>query len=108
MRRAPFAPLVLAVRQEMSSLAELLRRDDLVFDAKPRAVPLLRLPAELAPKAVRLAETIVAYQLNKADDESLQKLLRDVIKKPELRVCARRPQRSASSRAFAPAARSAG
>ena len=88
------------------SLADLMKRNG-EFEAKPRAAPLLRLPAELAPKArrtlalsirsrltalaaafqaLRLAETVVAYQLSKADDEALQKLLRDVIKRPELRV----------------------
>ena len=96
------------------ALAELLRRSDLAYEAKPRAAPLLRLPAELAPKAramrvaarrcarcpvcsldksarpssqaLRLAETVVAYQAQKADDEAVQKLLRDVLKRPELRV----------------------
>jgi hypothetical protein len=38
------------------------------------------------PQALRLAETVVAYQLQKADDEAIQKLLRDIIKRPELRV----------------------
>lgn len=84
------------------SLADLMKRN-----GEFEAAPLLRLPAELAPKArrtlalsirsrltalaaafqaLRLAETVVAYQLSKADDEALQKLLRDVIKRPELRV----------------------
>ena len=33
------------------SLADLLRSPALVYEAKPRTAPLLRLPAELAPKA---------------------------------------------------------
>ena len=32
-----------------------------------------------------MAETVIAYQLQKADDEALQKLLRDVVKRAELR-----------------------
>ena len=37
-------------------------------------------------QALRLNETVVAYQLQKADDEALSKLLRDVVKRPELIV----------------------
>ena len=41
------------------ALAELLRRSDLAYEAKPRAAPLLRLPAELAPKERRVAARAV-------------------------------------------------